>query len=462
MAQSIASSVLMETASRNAIAMCPLFEHPTSILIACGNGNNGGDGYAMARMLSERHSVVVAAMPNAQAMSNETHANYLRVIDGNIPIIHPDLIAQADVSIIVDALIGIGGNSDLRTPVDQWTCAINSHKAQVVAVDVPSGLDATTGQAHACAVSATYTMTMEALKPGLLGSNGRRLCGRIIPVSIGAPDGMASAASSTFVLEAKDVRRILPTRVPRSHKYMYGHVMVLAGSQAMRGAAALAAEAALRVGAGLVTLVSDAIHPLLPREVMTASLDMAESVARRASVIVAGPGWGREEERLHLLAKTICAVPETPVVLDADGIRALPLFKGKRSSMIITPHEGEFQWLCNALNITPTDGQIPTAQQAAKALECTIHLKTIPPTSTDGKQTFLCTTGNPGLATAGSGDVLSGIIGGLLAQGVPQLQAAALGAMIHGAAADKIVGHCAHESLIAGDLLCELGTVLAQ
>ena len=452
----------METASRNAVERCPLFTLPTSILVVCGNGNNGGDGFAMARMLSERHDVVIAAVPNVQVMSSETRANYQRVIDLKIPIVHPDLIPHIDVAIIVDALIGVGGGADLRAPVGQWVCAINGHKAQVVAVDVPTGLDATTGQANESAVTATYTMTMEALKPGLLGANGRRLCGVIILVSIGAPDGMAAAASSTFVLESKDIRRILPPRIPRSHKYTYGHVMVLAGSPAMRGAAALAAEAALRIGAGLVTLVSDAIHPLLPREVMTAGLDMAETVARRASAIVAGPGWGREQERLQLLANTICAVPETPVVLDADGIKALPQLKGRHSSMIVTPHEGEFRWLCDALSITPTAGQVPTAQQVAKALGCTVHLKTIPPTSTDGNLTFFCTTGNPGLATAGSGDVLSGVIGGLLAQGVPQLQAASLGAMIHGAAADSVVEHNSQESLIAGDLLRELGKVLAQ
>lgn len=458
-AAGISGFTLMETAARSAVTECPLFENPSSILLVCGNGNNGGDGFAMARMLHERHHVTVAASPNEAAMSKHTLANYRRVRDIGLPIISPNELLKVHADVIVDALIGVGGSHALRDPLSGWTKDINAHGAKVVAVDVPTGLDATTGQAHEHAVRAWCTMTMEALKPGLLSTNGRMLCGAIHVVAIGAPTGMAAALTNVFAMEPRDVRHSLAKRRPDVHKFSLGHVVVIAGSAGMRGAAALTAEAALRTGAGLVTLVSDFIHPLLPREVMTAPLQEAARVAGRATVAVAGPGYGRSPDSLQFLAEVLSAIPDVPVVLDADGLRSLPLMHRPLWNVVLTPHQGEFDWICS--NLLADEHGVSHPQELATRLGTIIHHKTVPPTTTDGKKTYLCSTGNPGLATAGSGDVLSGIIGGLIAQGVRPLQSAALGAWIHGRAADQIVAAHAQESLIAGDIIRELGNVLA-
>lgn len=459
--QGIPASTLMETAAANVIKQSRLLDHATRVVVACGNGNNGGDGYAIARMLSDSKDVVIVGIPQRDAMSPETAANYDAVVQMGLPITSPEHLPSIDADVIVDALVGVGGSAELREPVASWAEIINAHDALVVAVDVPTGLDAASGACHPHAIRATETITMEAWKPGMLGANGRRLCGHVGIASIGAPDGMTMTWASEYVLESDDIRWMLPERALNSHKYTYGHVVVVAGSSSMRGAACLASEAALRAGAGLVTLVTDAVHPLLPREVMTAGFDQLHTLARRASVVLLGPGFGTEPSRIAILRELLEAFPSTPAVVDADGLRALESLSRSLHNVIVTPHPGEFARLLElrGLDVMPAD--VPSsAVTAAQMLSCIVHLKCIPPTTTNGMRTYYSTSGNPALAKAGSGDVLSGIIAAFVAQRLPLLDAAALGAFVHGLAADRLARSKAKESITAGDIIRELGSTL--
>lgn len=463
----IPAEFLMETAASNAIAACDVFAVGRSVLVVCGNGNNGGDGYAMARMLKPSHSVLIAANPQPENMSHETLQNYRRAVDLGIPIVSPDTIGSVHANIIIDALIGVGGSAELRGSVGEYTERINLHPATVVSVDVPTGLDATSGEADPHAVCADHTVTMVGYKMGMLGANGRRLCGRVHVASIGEPTGLAGKMAKGWVLDNSDIRRLLPRRKPDSYKHAMGHVLAIAGSTGMSGAAALAAEAALRAGAGLVTVATDSVHPLLPREVMTVGLHELDAQLSSGlsgiAVVLGGPGFGQILNRLEILTKVVNAVPQKPVVLDADGLRIVPHLTRPLQNVVLTPHPGEFARLQQQLGfsqILPATAE--AAEEVSDRIGCVIHLKSIPPTTTDGRQTFYCTRGNPGLATAGTGDVLAGIIAGCIAQGVPPLNAAALGAFIHGSAADLATASVAEESLIAGDLFETIGRALAN
>ncbi len=446
----------METASGNAAQACAWIPDGATVLVVCGNGNNGGDGYVLARLLHRRCAVTIAAVPDVARMSTATHANFLAATSLGIPVIQPGGHTLPTPDVVIDAIIGVGGGSDLRDPVPEWTRWVNSLTTTVVAIDVPTGLDSLTGEAHPDAIRATRTITMVGYKPGMLMPNGRRLCGEITVVGIGAPGELVSLHASAWAIEASDVRGWLPPRDPGVHKYRLGHVVVIAGSAGMRGAAALASEAALRIGAGVCTLVTDHVHPLLPREVMTAPLSHAHQVAERASVLIMGPGFGADPSRLQILVDVLQHFPDTPTVLDADGLRILHRLQSPLPKLVITPHPGEFQRVVEQMAL-PVD-----AATVARSLGCVVHLKSVPPVTTDGETTWLCTSGNAALATAGTGDVLSGMIGGLLAQGIQPAKAAALGAYIHGRCADEFVRKHAQETLLAGDLIRELSTVLAD
>ncbi len=457
----------METAAQAAVHECTWIPDESSVLVVCGNGNNGGDGYVVARELARRCNIVIGAVPNLGAMSAATKVNFQRVLDLGIPITDPLTALSHNYDVVVDAILGVGGSASVREPQASWIRAINALHTKVVSIDVPTGLDPLSGEAHPDAVKAFLTITMEGYKPGLLTGTGKSLCGRIVVVPIGAPTEVTDQKAFASVIEQSDVRRLLPPRRHDSHKYSYGHVLVVAGSPGMRGAAALTAEAALRCGAGLVTLASDDIHPLLPREVMTVPLSKAHSIAERCTVIVAGPGLGTDSSRLTILTHLLSTHPDIPTVVDADALRILGDLRNTLQHMVITPHLGEFKRLLEQCGLPPCEPvnimeSVQCAVHLSRFLNCTVHLKTVPAITTNGNEMFICSTGTPALATAGTGDVLSGIIGGLLAQhvrGTPT--AAALGAYVHGMAAEVALQTKAPEYLLAGDIIRELGSVLA-
>jgi NAD(P)H-hydrate epimerase len=461
-AAGVPAAKLVDTAAANAVAaLKDVVPDHARVLVVCGNGNNGGDGFAMASMLADRCSIMIAADPDEERMTPETLHQLAEARARGLAFIAP-CTSVDQVDVVIDAIIGVGGGSDLREPIPEWTRWMQALGALIVAIDVPTGLDALTGEAHADAIRAELTITMAGYKPGLLSAEGRLHCGRIQVVGIGAPEGLAESLTTSFAIERADVRAWLPHRHPSVHKYSLGHVLVVAGSSNYRGAAALTSEAALRIGAGLVTLATNDVHPLLPREVITVPLEHVEMVLPRATVVVAGPGFGSDEHRLTLLLEILGMATHLPMVIDADGLRVVSRMQSPLPNTVLTPHPGEFRRLTADLGLDHLGADAEGAAALARELGCVVHLKGVPPCSTDGAITMICASGNAALATAGTGDVLSGIIGGLMAQGLPPLRAAALGAYLHGAAADRWITQHSQESLLAGDLIRELGSVMAD
>ncbi len=468
----LSAAGLMEQAARSASKVVKTLLRPdrrSRILIACGAGNNGGDGYAIAWMLADIADVTVIATETSQHTTPETHANR-RKAEACRPIrpIHDiDTIASEGWDVVIDALVGVGGSGNLRDPLRHVVDALNGIHALKVAIDVPTGLDASTGACDGTVFHAHHTITMAALKPGLLRGRGRRVCGVLHDADIGAPDGLLWRYVRGFVMEGSDVRNLLPRRDDATSKFDYGRILVIAGSTAMPGAASLCAHAAIASGAGLVELATPSVHPHTPREVITHVMPVTDTgtiapsakeslhaLAERATVLAIGPGLGTHAGTIAMVADLVNGLPETrPVVIDADGLRIVPLLTRPMDNIILTPHLGEFARLLGEERTSIVDTVIERADVYARERGCIMHVKDVPSVTTDG--TTICYTidGNPGMSTAGSGDVLTGIIAAMCAQHVRPYMAAALGAFLHAKAGDILAASQPMETMMAGDLI---------
>ncbi|HCN06062.1 MAG TPA: hypothetical protein DIS79_10620 [Bacteroidetes bacterium] len=485
----IPSSVLMATAASNATAevrrcMATSSAPLQRVLVLCGPGNNGGDGFAMARLLSSSADVVVLADPPTPSTSAEATSEYLAATSLGIVTLwdSPDtveLLRSDSFDVIIDAILGTGARPGLSDVWIQRLERIRRLRGRRFSIDVATGLDATTGDAHPAAFRAHHTITMVAPKLGMFLNDGPHHTGTIHIVGIGERRGVTAEVATAFHLEDSDIRTLLPARARTTSKFDYGRVLVLGGSRSMRGAASLAAHAAITSGAGIVELVTSTLHPLTPREVMTyvvpstadgtmasSSRDVIVDRLKKATVLVVGPGMGANEETLGMVTEVLETVrPDLPVVLDADGLRVFPQLTKRPKQLILTPHLGEMRHLVHGSDKHHQDLQrrsFDIANSFAKEYGVTVHLKSVPSVTTDGTASFVTSNGNPGMATAGSGDVLAGIIGGLLAQHVPALQSAALGAYLHARSADNYVQRYAPETLIASDIIDGLRNVIPR
>ncbi len=475
---SIPPIVLMENASRSAAdilsSLLPTVP-PSSILVVCGAGNNGGDGFAVARMLSFDHSVQVLWMGEEQKMSDATRSN-LHAAQRMLSVVHVDeqgaldLIVKKKWDVVIDALIGVGGGAELHGPVIDVLDLLHRADALKVAIDVPTGLDALTGDAHRSCFHAHHTITMAGPKPGLYRNDGPSVRGTIHVAAIGAPQELLRKNASSWILTRDDVRTILPTRKRSTSKHDYGRVVVIAGSRPMRGAAALASHAAISSGAGIVDLVTPVLHPLTAREVMTLVVpatsagtiakearSMIEEKLARATVVAVGPGIGTDPETIELLTSLIEALdPAIPVVIDADALLIVPYLHRALHNVILTPHLGEFARLLAKSKDAIARRTVEYAKGFAKEHGCILHVKDVPSITTNGTQCYYTVNGNPGMATAGSGDVLTGVIAALCAQGVKPFKAAALGSYLHASAGDHYASVASMETLTASDLIASL------
>jgi NAD(P)H-hydrate epimerase len=494
----IPSAILMEDAARSAFEVilpivrehCSAKKQP-NILILCGSGNNGGDGFALARMLVHHASVRVVWIGGREKMSDETAMNFTSCEKHGIPLQH--LCSEADVAAldigadcILDALVGIGGSENLRgiaaALLEKCSTfiATSSTKPCTIAIDIPTGLNAETGKSHQYCFRADYTITMAAYKTGLLLNDAREVCGKILPVPIGIPKAHIAQTARIYALEQEDIRTILPVRNPRSTKHSFGSVAIIGGTSSMSGAPALAANACISAGAGLVRLYAPSIHAAVLPEIMTTRLpasntggisleaqEILHETITQNSVFVIGMGLAREAASLQVVRYLLENIlPEKPIVLDADGLRVLhrmgdvEKIARLRENIICTPHRGEFAALTGEDYEQIPDTAHILAPKWAELLGCTILLKNVPTIISNGKISYWNTSGNAGLATAGSGDVLAGIIGAILAQGVSPVQAAALGAYLHGAAADWYAARHSQETLSASRVITSLQEVI--
>jgi hydroxyethylthiazole kinase-like uncharacterized protein yjeF len=429
---------LMEAAGRGVARAIRRHVGPCRVLVLAGPGNNGGDGYVVARLLAEEGwPVRLAAL--AQPRAGTDAAGAARLWSGPIVPFTPEEAGRSDV--VVDAVFGAG----LTRPVDGLAAETLKAARRVVAIDVPSGLDGATGLALGYAPAAELTVTFFRLKPGHLLLPGRDLCGRIELVDIGIPDSVLhEIVSGTFA--NLPTLWTLPALTAESHKYTRGHVTVIGGAT-MTGAARLAAEAARRAGAGMVTIAargSASAYRSGEPGLLVSEADIARLLEDdRRKVWVCGPGLGPDEARAAVPA--LLAANRT-VVGDADVFAA---FAGDpdrlRGAAVLTPHAGEFARVFGK----PEPDRLSAARAAAARTGAVVLLKGADTiiAAPDGRAAINLSA-PPWLATAGAGDVLSGIIGGLLAQGMPAWEAAAAGAYLHGRAAE-----IAGPGLVVEDLL---------
>lgn len=454
------------------------------VAVLCGKGNNGGDGFVVARHLANRGIECRAYLVGRRAeVKGDARVN-LDILDRmGVPILEigskEDLHRQGDAlaraSILVDALLGTGAAGPAKGLLADAITLVNDLGRPVVAVDIPSGLGA--GDAHppGPAIQAALTVTFALPKRSLVLYPAAKLAGTLRVVDIGIPRPLLTdPAWKLHLLEAADVLPAFPPRDPNAHKGTYGHVLVVAGSAGKTGAAAMASLAALRVGAGLVTLaLPDSLNDLMEAkltEVMTeglpeteertvalAALDKLLGLLEGKSALVVGPGLSTHPATVQLVRELIGLV-KVPTILDADGLNALAGrvdVLGKAGvPLVLTPHPGE---LCRLLGIgreEVIEKRVPIAQKAAASLNVHLALKGARTVVADPKgEATINPTGNPGMATAGMGDVLAGIIGGLVGQGVETGLATRAGVYLHGLAGDLAAADLGPEALLAGDVL---------
>lgn len=489
--------LLMENAARGSVDLAELHFGSVKgqwIVVLCGKGNNGGDGFAIARHLVNRGADVdvltigpdSAAEGDAKinleiirAMEKETRRLRIRLLSSSAQL--ADMLLRRPAW-IADAMLGTGLSSPVKGEIAEIIEVLNGSPVPVLAVDIPTGIDADTGNVLGHAVQADYTFTMGGLKRGLLLRSGREHAGEVRIVDISMPnEGYALETTTTFQLDAGDVDRWLPRRKLDVHKYQLGNVFVLAGSTGLTGAAVMASESALRSGAGIVHLGIPAslnhIMEMKLTEVMTLpfketdqgsfSLNDFDAILEQintSSVSIIGPGLSRQYETQNLVRRLVERATK-PLVLDADALFALSghlsILQQTHAQIVLTPHMGEFARLVSQTKEDIDTKRIDIAQTFAVEFGVTLVLKGAPTVvATSDGSVFINPTGNPGMATAGAGDVLSGIIAGFIAQGGSAAHAACCGVYLHGLAGDHAKQNVGEYGLIATDIIRSFAEVL--
>lgn len=433
-----------------------------TITIFCGAGNNGGDGYVLALQAFERGmQVLIVQVGDVQHLKEEAQAALLvcQKAQMNITSFH-DKIDLQHPEVIVDAICGIGVTAPLRENVISAIHKIQQANVPIFALDVPTGVDADTGSIWGEAVRATATMTFIGLKLGIMTGNGVAFAGEVVLNDLQLPSELTSLIEPV----AKKIHRstyahYLNPRTRDWHKGLSGHVLVVGGDQGFMGAACLAAEAALRVGAGLVSVATRPEHASLLSvmcpEIMShgiASSDALQPLLAKASVVIVGPGLAQSDWAKELWSAIVTS-EDLPLVVDADGLNLLAQTTLTKDNWVLTPHPGEAGRL---LDLTAHDIQadrLNAIKEINKRYGGVCVLKgagTL--VSAPASLVALCDKGNPGMATGGMGDVLSGVIGGLIAQGMPLGDAAKLGVYLHAAAGD-LAAKDGERGTIASDLM---------
>ncbi|MEJ7601338.1 MAG: NAD(P)H-hydrate dehydratase [Kofleriaceae bacterium] len=444
---------LMETAGRGVAeaALRMLGAARGHVAVICGPGNNGGDGFVIARVLHARgiDAVAYLAVPREQIRGDaRLHLEICERAGAVVDSIatpaelagHREAIAGATLAI--DALFGIGLTRPIEGHLADVVGAINA-AARRLAVDIPSGLATDTGVTLGVAVDAQRTVTMAALKIALVSAPGFASCGELEVVDIGIPPALLAASSPRAALiEAEDVARVLPRARALDHKGTRGHVLVVGGGPGMRGAGRLAATGALRAGAGLVTLAGAGDSIAAPDSVMTRALGdrLLGSALEVTAAVVIGPGLGQDAHALGLVREVLAA--GLPAVLDADALNVMVATPGELAAatgaLVLTPHPGEAARLLGTTTAAIEADRLVAARALARLTRAVVVLK--------GARTIVCDGataddhcaiiggGSPALATAGSGDVLAGVIGAFLAQGLDAGDAARAGVFVHGRA----------------------------
>lgn len=430
------------------------------LTVLCGSGNNAGDGYLIAQLAhAAGWQVEVLALAEPERLDGDAALAWRAAQQAGVVIKQwPAALPQA--GIMVDALLGTGLRSEVREPFAQAIRTVNASGLPVVSVDLPSGLNADTGVVQGCAIRADLTVSFITLKPGLLTAQGPDQVGELCF----APLCELAEHDVHAVLErlALNCKRVLPARPKAAHKGMFGHLLLIGGNRGMGGAIMLAAETALRAGAGKVSVATRPEHvaPLLARcpEVMAHGLDDPAQLApvlEQATALVIGPGLGRDDWAQQML--DLALRRDLPCILDADALNMLaaqPAWLG--AGRVITPHPAEAARLLGCSTEQVQHDRLLAVQQLVERFGCATVLKGVGSLVADAdieRLPGLCAYGNPGMATAGMGDVLSGLVGALLAQKMSAGNAARYAVLLHALAGDRAVQRHGELGLLASDLI---------
>lgn len=460
------SLVLMERAAMSIAAVLMKREtRDAKILAVCGTGNNGGDAVATARILHEQgYYAAITVLGEEDGMTEEMKQQLSLAVNCHVPVLPLSSVSDGVFDVMIDGIFGIGLSRDVTGVYESIIKAMNESDARCYAVDIPSGICAGTGRVLNTAVRASATVTFGFNKMGLVLHPGCEYAGEVFITDIGFPkECAASVEARAYFYEKEDLRR-MPERKNRSHKGTYGHVLVIAGSESMCGACFLAAKAAYTAGAGLVRVVSDkanrtALLGALP-EILFSEREELPDVLEWADAIVAGPGIGLTQEAEGMI-RCLLKHASVPTVIDGDAISICSrLTDSLPEHFILTPHVKEMTCLTDKSVSELLDEIVPATEEASQKWGCTIVHKDARTVVSNGEQTYINVSGNHGMATGGSGDVLAGLMGGLLAQKMESFEAAKLAVYLHGLAGDVMREEKTAYCLLASDLLEGIPRVL--
>lgn len=426
-------------------------------VLFCGTGNNGADGLAVARkLIIEGKEVKVYIVSDITKGTTEFKRNYEILINLKATIYEMKSFNKKQVvqdlqeaDIVVDSIFGVGLNREIKGEIFEVIDLINSYSSYIVSIDVPSGLECNKGKACGIAIKANDTFTIEVLKKGFFKSRAKEFTGQVTIINIGVPPYIKNEESEkTYTLTRDDYKKLIPKRAIYGHKGDYGRVVVLAGSRNMVGAAYITTEAAVRVGAGLVTLVvEDDIQQLMAvrlTEAMTVGYNdtkIINNLLSNADVIICGPGLSKEKINSDMLKKFIKNT-KCNMVIDADGLNIISeckeLLQYLKGRAVFTPHIGEMARLIKRDISQIEENRIEFCRQYSEKNKIVTLLKGFNTVISKKGNTIINETGNSKMASGGMGDCLSGIIGGLIAQGMSNYDATVLGAYIHGLIGDQL------------------------
>ncbi|MFL3006101.1 MAG: NAD(P)H-hydrate dehydratase [Candidatus Neomarinimicrobiota bacterium] len=461
-------------------------EKNPEILVICGKGNNGGDGFAAASILKDNnYNVNIHTLVSEKEISGEGLKYFLECKKKGVLISFSLEIQNSSFpDLIIDGLFGTGLSRAISPKIFKYIQWVNQSNSKVLAIDIPSGLNGDTGEVCSIAVKADKTITFGYPKLGMILKKGPEYCGQIIEKDIGFPeisDTILGGISWTKFSEEK-CKEFLKKPELDNHKYTSGKVLIIAGSKGMTGAAILSTSAALRSGAGLtITTTPSSLNYIYETnliEGITFSLpdedrgyldishydSIMEKVEWADSVLI-GPGLGRSKST-QLLIKKLVKFIDKPLILDADGLfpfsDSLNKLSSKKTPLIITPHFGEFSRLIN-ISVEDIISNFPTIMEdTLKVFNHTLLVKQVPMCIMKNNKAVLNITGNPGLATAGTGDILSGILASFLSSGLNSFDAATVGSFVQGKSSDKLLSSKGYRGQIASDLLDIIPSVISK
>lgn len=447
--------------------------------VFCGNGKNAGDGFVIANLMHLNGYDVVIVLADRMPEIEEPLMYYNEAVNNGVKVYNFNEYTF-DCDFIVDCLFGIGFKGEPRAPFNDVIHAINECGAAVISIDTPSGTDATTGQVIN-AVKADYTIAISTLKYAHILPPSNEYCGEITTVNIGIPEKYYDDCRVNTITKA-DVKNSFPERMKNSHKGSFGHQLNICGSYLMSGAAVLCASAALKTGVGLLKcafpkslypvmtahLTQPIFKPLCENEDKTISIgavnDIFEELGWADSVAI-GCGLGNNDDTQVIVGQVI-KTSEVPVILDADGINAvvpfIDIIKDKKAPLVITPHPSEMARLIGESTAYVQANRIDTAKAFAKENDCIVVLKGANTIVTDGSQVFVNTTGNPGMAMGGTGDMLTGMIASFIAQGLVPFNAAKAAVYIHGLCGDITAAELSMRGMTVEDMISLLGALMSE